>query len=323
MFPGPTFEVNRGETIKVRWQNNLVDNQGQPLNHMLPYDTTVHGAGPQFPQARIVTHLHGGVTEERSDGYPEHWFSPDASAAANGMGGPSGNSLITTYTNQQRAAGLWYHDHAMGITRLNVYAGMAGFYLLRDSEEQSLGLPSGDYEIPLMLQDRSFYEDGRLFYPPEEPYSDPSQVSFFLADANLVNGVVWPFLEVEPRKYRFRVLNAANSRTFDLSLEPDAITGSSDPVVLHQIGTDGGLLSSRIERSRISLAPADRSDIVVDFSQFAVGDTLTLRNQGLALPQVPRMKSCSSVSSYPREPTIVYCQIIFRTLSVTMRRQPA
>lgn len=229
-YPGPTFEVWRDDPIKVRWINNLSDDDGVPLPHLLPLDTTVHGAGPQFPAARVVAHLHGGVVEAQSDGYPEHWFSADPAAAPNGMGGPAGNSVVYSYENRQPASTLWYHDHGMGITRLNVYAGLSGFYLVRDAAEESLNLPSGDFEVPLVIQDRSFYEDGQLFYPrgpgdlsdpggldplgrlPEDFPSDASVVPHFLGDVNLVNGTIWPFMEVEPRKYRLRLLNGSNSR---------------------------------------------------------------------------------------------------------------
>jgi spore coat protein A, manganese oxidase len=296
VYPGPTFEVERGEMIKVRWTNNLVDGAGQPLPHLLPYDATLHGAGPvgggghgghggsAFPQSRTVTHLHGGVVDEMSDGYPEHWFSGDPHAAANGLGGPAGNSLVTTYPNEQRAATMWYHDHAMAETRLNVYAGMAGFYILRDAEESAFNLPSGNYEVPLMIQDRSFSDDGQLYYPgADEPGgSHGSHVSFFLGNANLVNGVVWPYMEVEPRKYRLRLLNAANSRAYDLSLVPMDGAAPLNPVVLHQIGVDGGLLPTRVDRESIALSPADRADVIVDFSKFDVGDTLRLMNDGLS-----------------------------------------
>jgi len=295
-FPGPTIEANRGEAVKIRWTNDLRDTSGAPLDHILPYDTTIHGAGPMFPQARVSTHVHGAVTDELSDGFPEHWFSADPSAPANGLGGPAGNSLLTTYPNNQRAAGNWYHDHSMGITRLNVYAGMAGFYNIRDAEESALGLPAGDYEIPLLLQDRSFYDDGRLFYPAGpgdlaspgvgDPLqgvgagfpSDASQVAAFYADANLVNGMVWPHLEVEPRKYRFRMLNGANSRFYDLSLEPQPGSSLLDGPSFFQIGTDSGLLTAPAERTSVDLAPADRADVVVDFSDYQPGDTLLLRN---------------------------------------------
>jgi spore coat protein A len=294
-FPGPTFVVNHGEEIKIRWTNNLVDEFGAPLtNHLLPYDTTLHGAGPQFPQARVVTHVHGNVTDEMSDGYPEHWFSPDPNAASNGMGGPAGNSRVSTHYNDQRAAALWYHDHAMGTTRLNVYAGLAGMYVIRDAEEAVLNLPSGKYEVPLVLQDRSFYDDGELFYPagpgdladpgggnplaglPGDFPSAASQVRQFVGNTNLVNGVVWPYMEVEPRKYRFRILNGANSRFYNLSLDG----GDQGNGTFHLLGTDGGLLSQLVDRQDLLLSPADRADVVIDFSQYNVGDDLFLRNTG-------------------------------------------
>ncbi|TWT75971.1 Spore coat protein A [Posidoniimonas polymericola] len=295
VFPGPTFNVNSGETIKVEWTNNLRDDNGQGLQHILPYDTTIHGAGPQFPQARTVTHVHGAVANEMSDGFPEQWFSSDPNAPANGItthapSGPAGNSFVATYTNNQRAAGNWYHDHSMGITRLNVYAGMAGMYFIRDAEENSLNLPSDEYEIPILIQDRSFYNDGSLYYPegpgaisdPLGPLGDDfpsaaSQVSSFYADANVVNGVVWPYMEVEPRKYRLRLLNGANARNYNLTLEPAAGAGASS-LGFSQIGVDGGLLSTVAERDDLFLAPADRVDVVVDFSQFSPGDTVYLKN---------------------------------------------
>jgi spore coat protein A len=234
-YPGPTFDVNRGQPIKVSWTNNLVDDMGQPLKHLLPYDPTLHGADypgahmghdggehgefSDYPQARTVTHLHGGVVDQMSDGYPEHWFSPNPNAAPNGLGGPAGNSHITDYPNDQRAATMWYHDHAMAITRLNVYAGMAGFYLLRDADEAALDLPSGQYEVPLVIQDKSFFDNGALYYPggdEHDPSAPGTHVASFFGDANIVNGKVWPYLEVEPRRYRFRLLNGANSRSYNL-----------------------------------------------------------------------------------------------------------
>ena len=296
-FPGPALEVESGSPIQIRWTNDLVDEQGAPLTeHLLPYDTTVHGAGPHLPRARTIAHIHGGISSEADDGFPEHWFTPDASAPANGMGGPAGNQLVTTHENRQRAAANWYHDHAMGITRLNVYAGMSGLYVIRDQEEANLGLPSGDFEVPLVIQDRSFYENGELFYPrgpgdlttpgvgdplqglPDDFPSEASQVPSFYADANLVNGTIWPFMEVEPRKYRFRMVNGANTRSYDLVFEPQG--GTDDPLVMHQIGTDGGLLTAPVERPSIQLAPSDRGDVVVDFSQYQPGETIRLRNQG-------------------------------------------
>ena len=293
-YPGPTFEVQRNQPVKVEWINSLVDGVGAPLPHLLPLDTSLHGAEPQFPEVRTVAHLHGGVVEPESDGFPEHWFTADPAAPANGMGGPAGNSALYTYHNEQPSSTLWYHDHGMGITRLNVYAGLAGFYLVRDAEEAALNLPSGDFEVPLVFQDRSFYEDGQLFYPrgpgdlhdpggddplaglPPEFTSSASVVPHFFGDTNLVNGKVWPVMDVEPRKYRFRMLNGSNSRFYDLQLDAD----TAGTLTFHQIGSDGGLFEAPTDRGQVLMAPAERADMIVDFSSLSEGEEVLLRNFG-------------------------------------------
>ena len=293
-YPGPTFEVRRGELVKVDWINNLRDGSGNPLPHLLPVDTTIHGAQPDVPEVRTVAHLHGAHVEAASDGFPEYWYSADPTAPANGMGGPAGNHVVYTYHNQQPATTLWYHDHGLGITRLNVYAGLAGFYLIRDAAEEALNLPSGAYEMPIVIQDRTFQADGQLFYPrgpgdlidptlddplaglPAEFPSDASVVPHFFGDTNLVNGKVWPVMDVEPRKYRFRLLNGSNGRFYDLQL--DALAAGT--LTFHQIGTEGGLLAAPTDRSQVLLAPAERADVIVDFSSLGVGDEVFLRNFG-------------------------------------------
>ena len=200
-YPGPTIEVERHENVYVKWMNDLPD------QHLLPVDKTVHGASITEPEVRTVVHLHEAVTPPDSDGYPEAWFTRNFQKT-----GPLFVQEVYHYPNDQRAATLWYHDHALGITRLNVYAGLAGFYILRDKEEKALNLPEGDFEVSLVIQDRAFNEDGSLFYPQQpEPaplsVPNPSVVPEFFGDTILVNGKVWPYLEVEPRKYRFRLLN--------------------------------------------------------------------------------------------------------------------
>ena len=208
-----------------------------PFEHLLPVDRTVHGAEPKHPSVRTVVHLHGGRVRPENDGYPEAWFTKNFKNK-----GTKFVHEVYYYPNCQRSTTLWYHDHAIGITRLNVYAGLAGFYLIRDEAEEQLNLPSGKYEIPLVIQDRSFYlsgeRRGELFYPslpdqpPPPPPPNPSVVPEFFGDTALVNGKVWPYLEVEPRKYRFRILNGSNSRFYRLRLN------SGQNFV--QIGTDGG-----------------------------------------------------------------------------------
>jgi spore coat protein A len=325
-YPGPTFEVQRNDPIKVKWVNDLRDSNGIPLDHFLPYDTTTHGAESSFPQARIVSHLHGGVVEPESDGFPEHWFSADPNAPNNGLGGPSSNSALYTYHNGQPSSTLWYHDHAMGITRLNVYAGLAGFYLLRDEAEAALNLPGGDYEIPLVFQDRKFYADGQLFYPRgpgdlDPGVSDPldgldlnvfpssaSVVPHFLGDVNLVNGKIWPYLEVEPRKYRFRMVNGANSRFYDLQLD----AGVSGTLPFYQIGSDGGLLESTVNRSQVLMAPAERIDVVVDFSSLDPSSEVILRNFG---PDGPF--ESSTAGHTPADPDTTGQLMKFRVVPLT------
>jgi spore coat protein A len=251
IYPGPTIEVKRGERIQVKWVNDL------PPDHLLPVDKTVHGAQPPTPEVRTVVHLHGGHVRPENDGYPEAWFTEGFKQT-----GPFFVHKVYEYPNCQRATTLMYHDHALGITRLNVYAGLIGFYLIRDEREKKLHLPNGKYEIPLLIQDKSFNPDGSLFYPrqPNPPVqgADPSIVPEFFGDTNLVNGKVWPYLEVEPRKYRFRIANGANSRFYRLRLS------SGQPFV--QIGTDGGFLETPVTVNELLLSPAERADVIIDFS---------------------------------------------------------
>ncbi|KEK25586.1 multicopper oxidase family protein [Bacillus gaemokensis] len=262
MVPGPTIDVKSGETAYVKWSNDL------PSKHFLPVDKTL-SHGHLDPEVRTVVHLHGGVTPEESDGYPEAWFTKKFQHV-----GPYFKNFIYKYPNQQPSATLWYHDHAMTLTRLNVYAGLAGFYFIRDNKEKKFRLPAGKYEIPLLIQDKTFLEDGSLFYPsqPNNPTPNtpnPSIVPFFCGDNIIVNGKVWPYLEVEPRKYRFRILNGSNTRTYELSL-------SSNQSFI-QIGTDSGFLQRPKGIKKIILAPAERVDVIIDFKKLK-GKSVILQN---------------------------------------------
>jgi spore coat protein A len=247
--PGPTFEARSGQGILVEWANEL------PIQHFLPIDHGIHGAEADKPEVRTVVHLHGGKAPADSDGYPDNWYVP-------------GKSALYHYPNRQDAAMLWYHDHALGINRLNVFAGLLGVYLLRDEVEDSLNLPSGKYEIPLVFYDRIFDRESQLNYPVSGNPKSPWMPEVF-GDALLVNGKLFPYLEVEPRKYRFRLLNGANGRFFHLSL--------SNGQAFHQIGTDQGLLPAPIELKRVSLAPGERADVIVDFSASA-GEAIIVTN---------------------------------------------
>ena len=254
--PGPTFETRSGQPLLVEWANEL------PAAHFLPIDHTVHGAEADKPSVRVVTHLHGAKAPAKSDGYPEDWWVP-------------GKSALYYYPNHQDAAMLWYHDHALGITRLNMYAGLFGAFVIRDEFEDGLNLPRGKYEIPLALYDRSFDREGQLYYPvspePESPW-----VPEVFGDAILVNGKMFPYLEVEPRKYRFRVLNAANGRFFHLAL--------SNGQELRQIGTDLGLLPAPVSLKSLLIAPGERADLIVDFSGHG-GEEIVVTNDSFTVMQ--------------------------------------
>jgi spore coat protein A, manganese oxidase len=260
-WPGPTIEVQSGQPVKINWVSRL------PARHLLPVDHSIHGAESTIPEVRNVAHLHGACVLPDDDGYPDAWFT------ANGEHGPKFNPQPSFYPNCQPSTALWYHDHCLGITRLNMYAGLAGFYIIRDAAEAALNLPRGEYEIPLMLQDRLFHRDGSLYYPTvvNGPKEHPLWVQEVFGDHNCVNGKVMPFLEVEPRKYRFRMLNAANSRFYHLRLFNADSTGkvlneTFDVPAFQQIGTDGGLLPSPLELRYLLLGPAERFDVVIDFA---------------------------------------------------------
>ena len=205
----------------------VVERVAQPA--FLPIDHSLHGAESDKPLVRTVVHLHGGRTGSESDGYPEDWFVP-------------GQMATSHYPNQQESASLFYHDHALGITRLNAVAGLMGLYLIRDKFEDELNLPSDPYEIPLVLFDRSFRADGQLFYPVSAKPGAP-WVSEYYGSAILVNGKIFPFHEVEPRKYRLRLLNSSNGSFYRLSFSSDASV-SSEGLAFHQIGSKQGFLTA-------------------------------------------------------------------------------
>lgn len=220
-FPGPTIKVRKGHPVVVRRINEL----GVPVS----------------------VHLHGGRVAPADDGQPTELIRP-------------GDRYDYHYPNDQDAATLWYHDHAHHHVSRNNYKGLSGLYIIEDEAEDDLGLPKGDYDIPLILQDRSFRADGRFRF-----VDDHDQV---LGDTYLVNGRPVPYFEVAARKYRFRILNASNSRGYELALD------SGEPVT--QIASDGGLLPAPYVASSIPLWPAERAEIVIDFSSHEVGSSVVL-----------------------------------------------
>ncbi|MCA9287162.1 MAG: multicopper oxidase family protein, partial [Phycisphaerales bacterium] len=266
--PGPIIEAFRDQPVTVTWTNDLRDAQGVPrTTHYLPVETCLHGPNVFGDAPVIVTHLHGGHVPPEDDGYPEDYYYP-------------GQSLTYTYPNNQPAGTIWFHDHALGITRLNVYMGLAGLYILRDPVEQSLNLPRGRYEVPLIIQDRSFNADGTLRYPA-------NWQSHYYGDFPMVNGKVSPFLEVDRGKYRFRLLNGSNSREYTLAL--------SDNAPFWVIGTDLGLLEAPAMVTSLTITPGERAEIVIDFAAYAPGTEIILTNSatpmsGMAAPIPQIMK---------------------------------
>ncbi len=274
--PGPTIEARSGRPITVEWVNRL------PQQHLLPVDHSLHGAGKDVPLVRTVVHLHGGKVPSESDGNPERWVLP-------------GQTQTCHYPNQQEAAPLFYHDHAAGITRLNAVAGLFGLYFVRDSFEDSLHLPSGPYEIPIAIYDRLFKPDGQLDYPvsgdPESPWT-----SEFYGNAVLLNGKLFPFVEVEPRRYRLRICNTSNAGFYSLSLSADrgSLVPGTEP--FQMIGSDQGLLAAAVPMRTLAIAPGERADLILDFSPYR-GGQLYLKHGSMPVLQFrvsPRLSRDSS-----------------------------
>jgi len=261
-YPSSTIEARVDEPIEVTYINDL-----PPGGHMFEVDECAHGPNYFSDSPRIVTHLHGGHVTSRFDGQPEYTIMP-------------GEMDVYEYPNAQLPGTLWYHDHALGITRLNVYSGMAGFYLLRDDFEDALGLPAGEYEIPAAIQDREFNPDGSLSYPT-------SVQDTFFGDKILVNGKVWPALDVKKGKYRFRFVNGSQARAYSLRLE--YLDNPTQVIPFTLIGSDLGLISAPIALNQFEIAPAERFDVIIDFASFPTGAQIVLRNDDTSSPLVPNV----------------------------------
>lgn len=328
-WPGQTFQVmshsagGEMETV-VRWENEL-----RGKKHLLPVDTnlhwcySLHGASSangvdytQFSIERngvpIITHLHGGNSDFQFDGNPEFFYSPDGNVKGPQWDfAPDGFTNTFRYNNVVPAGNLWYHDHALGITRLNVYAGLAGFYFVRDEfdtglSNNPLGLPAFPYELAYAIQDRMFTAKGALFYPafPDDPLYDdfitdedvmlpfdrfpdggPTALAEFFGDHLVVNGRIWPKADVEPRHYRMRLLNGSDSRFMVIrfrvgaSLTATDLEGASGPLPFHVIGSDQGLASGSNMTDTLVLEPGGRYDIVFNFSGLQ-GRRLIMENIG-------------------------------------------
>jgi len=277
--PGPTIEAERGQPVTVQWRNELdgalpvvvttapvaAATSGVPVQCV----PGLSGGTPDQNAAALsgytVVHLHGGLTPAPYDGWAENLFAP-------------GQDAVFHYPMGQRAALLWYHDHVMGVTKFGVYAGLAGLWIIRDQRERELGLPEDPpFEVPLLIQDRNFDLDdtGRLTGQLVHK-TDPEVMEAF-PPFTVVNGKIWPLLEVQPATYRFRVLNGSNARTYRLVLLRD---GEPELHRVTQIGTDHGLLRTPapVPADGLVLASAERADLLVDFSDLAPGSELMLVN---------------------------------------------
>jgi FtsP/CotA-like multicopper oxidase with cupredoxin domain len=278
-YPGPTIVVQRGVPIQVKWTNHL------PMTHILNYafDPTIMKAETSTG-VPITTHVHGAEVEPQSDGGPMTWFTKDFAET-----GPAFTSQVKTYVNTQLASTIWYHDHAFGWTRHNVYAGLAGYYIVTDPGNEPPGLPEAPYDMGLAIQDRMFTADGQLWYPNVgESQVHPIWIPEFFGDVMLVNGKVWPYLNVEPRKYRFRFLNGSQARFYSLALT-ERVNSTPGPAFV-QIGTDGGYLAepvvlndpANMRSPRLVMGPGERADVVIDFAGYPEGTEFLLRNTAKA-----------------------------------------
>jgi spore coat protein A len=331
-FPAATIEARRNVDTKVIYSNSLRRGDGTPpaLQRYLTQDLTIHWADPLGvtrdngctsgsilsapclqPYAGpipAVPHLHGAEVLSAFDGHPDAWFTPGF--ALKGRGFVTGTY---NYVNRQEPTALWFHDHALGMTRLNVYSGLAGFYLIRDDRDSGrsrnpIGLPAGDFEQELMIADRQFDTNGQLLFPDGSPADNPTGINGpppnpdrhpfwipeFFGDVMVVNGKSWPFLRVEPRRYRFRVVNASNARFLQMQLVTEAHGQPTDTPgpAIWQIGSDGGLLdaptnvddTANPDAPHLFLAPAERADIIVDFAGQAGKRFILVNGQGAFAP---------------------------------------
>ncbi len=303
-YIGPVFVTTRGQPTEIKFVNNLgttattnvlafKNSTDQTLHWADPLNgemnmgnhAIVKGALPNPPwdanyagPILAVPHLHGGEVPPVLDGGPDAWFSSDGNYHGHGYYTKTGtlqpNSVIYRYPNSQEAAPIWFHDHTLGVTRLNVYAGLAGGYLITDPPNDPGNLPP---LVPLVVQDRMFDTNGQLFFPAGKPYILNPEHQFwvpeFVGDSIVVNGKTWPYLNVEPKRYRFIMINGSNARTYELFL-----IGVTNAPPIWQIGTDGGYLDAPALVPKLVIMPGERADFIIDFAGLPAGTKLILKN---------------------------------------------
>ncbi len=335
-WPARTVEARQGVATTAIYTNSLTNTH---LQSLLTVDQSLHWADPLGTTARnncvngaplaapctqpytgpipTVVHLHGAEVLSQYDGHPDAWFTPGLAQKGRAFFGTTYN-----YVNQQEATTLWFHDHALGVVRENVYSGLAGFYFIRDNRDTGaannpITLPSGAQEVELMIQDRQFDTNGQLYFPdsdnaanlngpPANPDIHPFWIPEFFGDVITVNGKSWPKMAVQPRRYRFRILNGSNARFFVLQMfnqqGVDMHTNGAPGPAIWQIGSDGGFFNNPVKLDDpangpnacagapvgnntdvtsgakcLFLAPAERADVIVDFAGQA-GKTFTMKN---------------------------------------------
>ena len=322
-WPAVTLEARRGSATTIKYVNDLPSfNPVTPLGAgllqgLLTIDKTVHWAdpanspvmnycidNPTGPGCSLpfigsppsVVHLHGAEQSSRFDGGPEQWFTANGTQGPGfySLGYPGPGEAIFKYINTQEPGTLWFHDHALGATRTNVYGGLAGFYFLRGPAHEPNTLPKGAYEIEMLFQDRQFDTNAQLFWPdgsgvcgsgnpddpclngpPTNPTVHPFWVPEFIGDVAIVNGAPWPVLHVEPRRYLFRLLDGSNARMFRFTFGNAADDDPLPPV--YQIGADDNYFDQPVAVSPVFIAPGERAYVIVDFTGLA-GETVTLIN---------------------------------------------
>jgi spore coat protein A len=324
-FPARSFVVQQGAPITVNWYNNLVDGAGGSLPHLVGVDQTISmqtvddsvQGRPQINGVPIAVHHHGGNNPFEYDGGPDQWFTPQRRQVGPGISSRNSQAadhLTYVYKNTDEASMHWYHDHGEGVTRINAYAGLAGLFVLRDANENTLVrlnlLPSGEQEVPVVIQDKVFQANGQLAYTGDSPAfngwnpagatrylpgfgtgydpndentvvtgTQPTHTPEMFGDVIVVNGMAWPNLQVDPRQYRLRLLNGSDSRIYNLSFGPH---GSG--LRFFQVGTDVGLLNFPVPLTEIAIAPGERKDIVIDFTPAKGRKVVLLNNASFPFP---------------------------------------
>ncbi len=309
-YLGPTIIAKKGRPVKIKFTNSLPTG-----NHLLhdAVDTTIIGSldkkgNPWTDENRVAIHLHGGKTRPEFDGGPRDWFSPVGSDQSNPYQDAATFGKMDNYTyeysSDQSATLLWYHDHAWAITRFNPFCGMAAAYILRDDGEQALidgtngqTIPSGNYEVPIVLQDKLLdHITGAMIYPNIgiSPSNHPKWIPEYFGDTPVVNGRAYPYLEVEPRRYRIRFLNGSNARFYNIFF---ATPTSNIPIWV--IGSEQGFLPAPVVINKLLIAPGERFDTIVDFAGIPPGTNLILKNNakapypsgvGLGVPQIMQFR---------------------------------